>query len=82
LEATRPINRAFDIIENNGLVSIKAHIIKNFDGHILYDGVDECYMHYLDTMLTILEDKYGDSLWFTSMSEITNHMFNKKLNND
>jgi hypothetical protein len=68
--ATRPIDRAIDIIEHGGILSIKAHIVKQFPGHTLYDGVDEVYMNYLDTMLTILEGKYGESLWFATMDEI------------
>ncbi|HOA46476.1 MAG TPA: DUF2334 domain-containing protein [Paludibacteraceae bacterium] len=76
--ATRTIDRAFSIIENNGLISIKAHIMKNFFRHILYDGIDEVYINYLDTLLTVLENKYGDELWMTSMNEISEYVFNKK----
>ena len=68
--ATRSIQRAIDIIENNGILSIKAHIVKDLVGHILYDGVDEVYMNYIDTLLIILKDRYGDQLWFASMDEI------------
>ena len=45
-------------------------IVKDLDGHILYDGVDEVYMNYIDTLLIILKDRYGDQLWFASMDEI------------
>lgn len=75
--ATRTIDRAVKIIENNGLVSIKAHITKNIFGYNLYDGIDEVYINYLDTMLTVLENRYGDELWMTSMSEIADFMFNE-----
>lgn len=68
--ATRTIDRAIDIIENGGILSIKAHIIKNFAGYLLYDGVDEVYMNYLDTLLALLKNKYGDQLWFATMGEI------------
>lgn len=52
--------------------------MKNFFGHILYDGIDEVYINYLDTLLTVLENKYGDELWMTSMNEISEYVFNKK----
>ena len=74
--ATRTIDRAKDIIKHNGLISIKAHITKNMGGYILYDGIDEVYINYLDTLLTILEDKYRDELRMMSMKEICYQMFN------
>lgn len=76
--ATTTIDRAQNIIEHNGLLSIKAHITKKICGYTLYDGIDEVYINYLDTLLTILENKYGDELWMTSMNEISEYMFNFK----
>lgn len=69
-QATSPLDRAMDIIENGGLLAIKAHIIKNCCGHIALDGMDELYRNYLDALLFELEQRYGDSLWWTSMAEI------------
>ena len=69
--ASSKMERAKQIIENSGLLSIKAHIIKDALGLIAYDGVDETYMNYLDELLTNIENKYGDDLWWTSMGEIT-----------
>ncbi len=69
-QATSPIERAVELIEVGGLVSIKAHIIKTAHGHVALDGVDALYMNYLDVLLSRLEDRYGDSLWWTSMGEI------------
>ncbi|RMA58955.1 DUF2334 domain-containing protein [Ulvibacter antarcticus] len=73
-QANSKIERARAILDNGGLLSIKAHIIKNAMGHIALDGVDEIYMNYLDTLLTILENEYGDDIWWTSMGEISNHI--------
>jgi hypothetical protein len=70
-QATSPIERAFEIIENNGLVAIKAHIIKNTYGHIMLDGMDDLYRNYLDLVFTELDRRYGNRLWWTSMAEIT-----------
>jgi hypothetical protein len=73
--ATSPIDRATAIIENGGLLAIKAHIVKNALGYVSNDGLDTTYRNYLDVVLTILEDRYGDSLWWTSMGEIAESIF-------
>jgi hypothetical protein len=72
------IDRAQEIIANEGLISIKAHIIKQVGSYTALDGVDDLYMNYLDVLLTLLEQKYGDDLWWTSMGEIANFV---KTNN-
>lgn len=74
-QATSKLDRAKAILDNGGLVSIKAHIIKTAMGHISLDGVDQIYMNYLDVLLTSLEQEYGEDLWWTSMGEITNQIF-------
>lgn len=73
-QATSEVERAFEIIENGGLLSIKAHIIKNAMGMIALDGVDQLYMNYLDLLLKQIKDKYGNNIWWTSMGEITNYI--------
>jgi hypothetical protein len=67
---TCPIERAIAILDCGGLLSIKAHIVKNALGMISRDGFDETYVNYLDVLLTRLEESYGESLWWASMSEI------------
>lgn len=69
-QATNDYNRAFKIIDNNGLLAIKAHMIKEFHGHISLDGVDDDYMRYLDKLLLEIDKKYGDQIWWTTMGEI------------
>jgi hypothetical protein len=69
-QATSPIDRAIEIIEHVGLLPIKSHIIKDAFGHISLDGLDERYRNYLDQLFTILEDRYGDSLLWTSMGDL------------
>lgn len=69
-QATSSIERAHQIVECAGLVSIKAHIVKSAHGHIALDGVDALYMNYLDVLLSRLEDRYGDGLWWTTMGEL------------
>lgn len=75
-QATNSYDRAFEIIENNGLLSIKAHMIKNAYGHISLDGVDQTYMQYLDKLFCQIEDKYGDQIWWTTMGEISQKIIN------
>ena len=69
-QATSPIDRALAIIESGGLLAIKAHIIKNALGHTMLDGLDETYRNYLDLVFTILENRYGDRLSWTSMGAV------------
>lgn len=73
-QATSKFERAKEIIENNGLLSIKAHIIKQSFGFVALDGVDQLYMNYLDMLLSFIEEEYGDDIWWTSMGEISNHI--------
>lgn len=75
-QANSKIERAKTIIDNDGLLSIKAHIVKSVFGYIAIDGVDELYMNYLDVLLTNLENQYGDDLWWTSMGEISQYIKN------
>lgn len=76
-QANSSFERAFQILENGGLLSIKAHIIKSFHGHISIDGVDQTYMDYLDILLSEIDQKYGDTIWWTTMGEISD---NTKVN--
>ena len=69
-QATSTKERAFEIIEIGGLLSIKAHIVKNAMGHISLDGIDALYCNYLDSLFCLLEQRYGDQLWWTSMNEV------------
>lgn len=69
-QATSPVERALAIVEAGGLLSIKAHIVKTAMGHVALDGVDALYMNYLDVLLSTLEDRYGDELWWTSMGAL------------
>ncbi|MDT5120680.1 MAG: hypothetical protein QOC96_162 [Acidobacteriota bacterium] len=70
-QATSAVDRALEIIENGGLLAIKAHAVKTILGYTALDGLDELYRNYLDLIFTRLENLYGDSLWWTSMGELT-----------
>jgi len=68
--ATSSLDRALELVEAGGLLSIKAHIIKLAFGHVMLDGVDALYRNYLDVVLSKLEDHLGDRLWFATMAEV------------
>jgi hypothetical protein len=69
-QATSTIERAFEIIEAGGLLSIKAHIFKSGGGITMADGLDDAYLNYLDLLCRELQRRYGESLWWTSLSEV------------
>ena len=76
-QATSPIDRACEIIECGGLLAIKAHAVKNALGHVALDGLDALYRNYLDLLFTRLADNYGESLWWTTMGEISERVRNR-----
>jgi hypothetical protein len=69
-QATSPVDRALEILRAGGLLSVKAHIIKNAMGHIALDGMDTLYRNYLDALFSLLEDRFGNDIWWTSMGEV------------
>lgn len=73
-QATSAVERAVQVIEQGGLLAIKAHIIKDAFGHIALDGVDQTYFNYLDLLFGELARRYGDRLWWTSMGELARHI--------
>lgn len=77
-QATTPIERAIEIIEHGGLLAIKGHIIKNGLGHIALDGIDALYCNYLDLLFSQLQQRYGESLWWTTMGEIAERLMKQK----
>ena len=69
-QATSTLERALEIIDAGGLLSIKAHIFKSGGGITLADGLDEAYINYLDLLCRELDRRYGERLWWTSLSEV------------
>ncbi len=69
-QATSSWQRAREILECGGLLSIKAHIVKNALGHLIPDGLDEGYRNQLDGLFARIEQEYGERVWWTSMGEI------------
>jgi len=77
-QATTPIERAIGIIECGGLLAIKGHIVKSALGHIALDGIDALYCNYLDLLFNQLTQRYGESLWWTTMGEIAGRLIKHK----
>jgi predicted deacetylase len=71
-QATSTIERARAIVEAGGLLFIKAHIFKRGGGITMRDGLDEDYCSYLDRLWRELDHRYGDTLWWSSLEEVTN----------
>lgn len=69
-QATSPDDRAFEILECGGLLSIKAHAIKRVGNYIALDGLDEAYTQRLDRLLEACTARYGDAIWWASMGDI------------
>jgi hypothetical protein len=69
-QATSAPERAFDILDAGGVLSIKAHITKNVPGHQHLDGVDELYMNYLDRLFDDIEKRYGDAIDWTTLNRL------------
>ena len=73
-QATSRPERAIEILELGGLLHIKAHAIKDCLGFVASDGLDALYSNYLDTLLTTIQARYGESLWWTDMGAITDQL--------
>ncbi len=69
-QATSPAERAFEVLDAGGILSVKAHITKQVPGHTHFDGVDRLYMNYLDRLFHDIEDRYGDGVAWTTMGAI------------
>jgi peptidoglycan/xylan/chitin deacetylase (PgdA/CDA1 family) len=74
MQANNSIDRIFDIIENEGLVSIKGHMIKRILNYVAIDGIDELYVNYLDCIFTEIENRYGEAIWWTTMGEMATYI--------
>lgn len=73
-QATSGRDRAMAILENGGLLSIKAHLLERSGTYRALDGLSPAYRDYLDEILKAVEDRFGDAIWWTSMGEIAERM--------
>jgi hypothetical protein len=68
--ATCRRERAHEILDHGGILAIKAHVVKQIGAYVAHDGLDELYCNYLDVLLSELESRFENQLWFTTMGEI------------
>jgi hypothetical protein len=73
-QATSDVDRAFAILDRGGVLAIKAHIIKRTGSYVALDGIDEGYRAYLDALFRLVKERYGSSVWFTSMAAIADRV--------
>jgi hypothetical protein len=69
-EASATPDRAFDTLDAGGILSIKAHNTKNIRGHVHLDGVDQLYMNYLDRLFCDIEQRYADTIEWTTLGRL------------
>lgn len=69
-QATSLPDRAHAILQAGGLLSIKGHIVKQAFGHIALDGMDALYRNYLHLLFDALHQRYGESIWWTTMAGV------------
>jgi peptidoglycan/xylan/chitin deacetylase (PgdA/CDA1 family) len=69
-QATSDDRRALAILDHGGLLSIKAHAVKDALGHIALDGLDHAYCARLDGLFSMLRRVYGERLWWTTMGAV------------
>jgi hypothetical protein len=69
-QATSTLERARAILRHGGLLCIKGHIVKTALGFSMKDGIDELYINYLVTLLSLLKMEFGEKIWWTSMNQV------------
>ena len=74
-QATSDDARADAILACGGLLSIKAHAVADACGHIALDALDDAYCDRLDVLFDRLRARHGDGLWWTTMEELANHVW-------
>lgn len=69
-QATSVKERAFAILDRDGLLAIKAHLLAELGSYKALDGVTDEYMASLGRLFSEIEERYGDDVVWTSMGEI------------
>lgn len=69
-QATSSKDRAFRILDQGGLLSIKAHAIENACGHIALDALNGRYVDFLDQLIVEIEAEFGSTVWWATFNEV------------
>ncbi|MBZ0112912.1 MAG: hypothetical protein K8J08_10655 [Thermoanaerobaculia bacterium] len=73
-QATCQRERALEILDSGGLLSVKAHAVKNVGGHVMADGLDRAYRDQLDQLFSDLDRRYGDHLHWTTFGALAERL--------
>ena len=68
--ATSTWDRAARILECGGLLSVKAHVVKDALGVVALDGLDQQYEDHLHSLFERVQGDFGDSVWWGSMGDV------------
>jgi hypothetical protein len=69
-QATSDVDRAFAILDQGGVLAIKAHVVKRLGAYVALDGLDEAYRAYLDAALRLIKERYRDAVLFTTVDDV------------
>lgn len=69
-QATSTRDRALEILEHGGLLSMKSHLLAASGSYRALDGLTIGYRDHLHSVLSAIEDRFGESVWWTTMGEI------------
>ena len=64
------------------VVAIKAHVMKRVGSYVALDGLDEVYRAYLDAVLRLIKQRYGDSVLFSRMDDIANRVLTTQASSE
>lgn len=76
------LERAREIIEGGGVLSIKGHMVKKMGRYISEDGLDRLFCNYLHAIFSDLEDRFGGHLWWTTMSELSSWFLHQEIHRE
>lgn len=69
-QATSGFDRALAILAAGGLLSVKAHAVKQVGTYVALDGLDDDYAGRLAELFACCRDRFGDGIWWATMGEI------------
>jgi hypothetical protein len=69
-QATSTIERACAILDAGGVLAIKAHLIAEVGAYKALDALSGPYRDDLDRLFHALEDRYGESIEWTTMGAL------------
>lgn len=72
------IDRAIEILENDGILGIHGHMENEYEGCYLGNGITSKNLSKLEDLLINLEMKYGEELIYVSFGELADHFLNLK----